>query len=335
MFFKCPKCDRRWQYPIEKCPECFCDLTRMENKQAKVIGITKVNIPTLTHPNVPFNIILLEDEFGNKWSYKTQREYKEGDDFVLETAKKRDAVAVWTWKYDILETLNKLEYLLNGFKIDSDSTILILPRLAKAEHPYLRENTSPEFLDCLIKFVIAKGVNPLNIMVGAQSFSDVPIEIMAQKSQLLDVCQKNGVNPLIIPMAGFDELYDLRISEFAKKASLVINAPILKEGQNWASENLFLLLEKDDYLKLDSKEKKKEALDKIVSGLNNVLTIAQADEIQNANKIMETVSTFLAGYNAINIDKVFSDILLTDPEAGKDIEVVGKKIIDMQFKTRN
>ena len=76
-------------------------------------------------------------------------------------------------------------------------------------------------------------------------------------------------------------------------------------------------------------------MDKIVSGLNNVLTIAQANEIQNANKIMETVSIFLAGYNAINIDKVFSDILLTNPGAGKDIEVVGKEIIDVQFKTRN
>jgi len=292
MFYKCPKCDRRWQYPVEKCPECFETLQKMENKQTKVIGITKVSIPTLTHPNVPFNILLLEDEFGNKWSYKTQREYKENDNFILETAKTRDAVAVWTWKYDILETLDKLEYLLNGFKIDSDSTVLILPKLTKAEHPYLRENTSPEFLDCLIKFVISKGVNPLNIMVGAQSFTDTPIEMMAQKSQLLEVCQQNGVNPLIISMAGFDELYNLRISEFAKKVSLIINAPILKEGQDWASQNLLTLLEKNDYLKLTDKEKKQEAIDKIISGLNNIVTIAQANEIQNANKIMETIDIF-------------------------------------------
>ncbi|HOU45673.1 MAG TPA: hypothetical protein PLA41_00790 [Candidatus Pacearchaeota archaeon] len=335
MFYKCPKCDRRWQYPVEKCPECFETLQKMKNKQTKVIGITKVSIPTLTHPNVPFNILLLEDEFGNKWSYKTQREYKENDNFILETAKTRDAVAVWTWKYDILETLDKLEYLLNGFKIDSDSTVLILPKLTKAEHPYLRENTSPEFLDCLIKFVISKGVNPLNIMVGAQSFTDTPIEMMAQKSQLLEVCQQNGVNPLIISMAGFDELYNLRISEFAKKVSLIINAPILKEGQDWASQNLLTLLEKNDYLKLTDKEKKQEAIDKIISGLNNIVTIAQADEIQNANKIMETIAIFLAGYNAKNIDKVFSDILLNQPGAGKDIEVVGREILDMQFKPRN
>jgi len=46
-------------------------------------------------------------------------------------------------------------------------------------------------------------------------------------------------------------------------------------------------------------------------------------------------SIFLAGYNAKNIDKVFSDILLNQPGAGKDIEVVGREILDMQFKPRN
>jgi hypothetical protein len=306
----------------------------MKSDKVKVIGITKNTVPTLTHPKVPFNILLLEDENGNKWSYKTQKDYKENDEFILDTAKTKDAVAIWAWRYDILESLEKFDYLLNGINVNDQTSILILPRLASDKHPYLRDNTSPEFLDAILKFLVSKGANPLNIMVGAQSFTDTPVELMAQKSQLLDVLQENKVQPLILNMAGFDELYDLKISEFAKKADLVINAPILKEGKDWASENLLYLLPKDIYLGLQSKEAKQSAIDKIISGLNNILTIAQANEIQNADGITKTTGMFLASNNAKNLDKVFADIMMCPEGAGEGIEVVGRQILDMQFKPR-
>lgn len=334
MFYKCPKCDKRWQFPVPQCPDCFETLEKMTSNNIRVIGCTKVGIPSLTHPKVPFYILLLEDEHGNKWSYKSQKEYKENDVFVLDTAKSKDAVAIWTWKYDIFESLEKFEYLLNGFVINEKTTILVLPRLASDKHPYLRDNTSPEFLDAILKFLTSKGANPLNIMVGAQSFTDTPIELMAQKSQLLDVLQENKVQPLIMNMAGFDSLYDLKVSEYAKKVDLILNVPILKEGKDWASENLLYLLEKDNYLALQSKEAKNEAIKKIIEGLPNILTIAQANEIQNADGVTKTPAMFLASYNAINLDKVFADTMMSPDGAGQGIEVVGRQILDMQFKPR-
>lgn len=334
MFYKCPKCDKRWQFPVPQCPDCFENLEKMVSNNIKVIGCTKVSAPSLTHPKVPFYILLLEDEHGNKWSYKSQKEYKENDIFVLDTAKTKDAVAIWSWRYDISESLEKFEYLLNGFNINEKTTILVLPRLASDKHPYLRDNTTPDFLDAILKFLASKGANSLNIMVGAQSFTDTPIELMAQKSQLLEVLQANKVQPLILNMAGFDSLYDLKISEFAKKVDLIINIPILKVEKNWASENLLYLLEKDNYLALQSKEAKNEAIKKIVEGLPNILTIAQANEVQNADGITKTTSIFLASYNPQNLDKVFADIMMSPEGAGEGIEIVGRQILDMQYRPR-
>ena len=73
MFFQCPKCNKVWQYPMEKCPECFLDLERIKSKNIKVIGVSKVTIPTMPHPNVPYFVLLLEDENGNKWVHKSEK----------------------------------------------------------------------------------------------------------------------------------------------------------------------------------------------------------------------------------------------------------------------
>jgi len=53
-FFQCPKCKRIWQYPIEKCPDCFLALERMKSKKAKVIGGGKTTIPSIFHQKVPY-----------------------------------------------------------------------------------------------------------------------------------------------------------------------------------------------------------------------------------------------------------------------------------------
>jgi uncharacterized OB-fold protein len=194
-FYQCPKCKRVWQYPIEKCPDCFLNLERIKSEKIKVIGISKVNIPTIFHQRIPYFVLLLEDENGNKWVQKSIEEYKIGDEFKEESAFDKKVVAIWRIKYDILEAIEEVTENLT-FDVNPQSRILVLPTLEKASHSYLRNNTSPEFLEAVLKYLFEKRVKSENIRVCSQSFDEIPIEAKAQKSGLLEVCQRNKVMPV-------------------------------------------------------------------------------------------------------------------------------------------
>ena len=97
----CEKCDKKWIYPVEKCIFCKGNITKQKGTKIKVVGMTKVNIPSPMHPITPYNILLLQDEFGNRIPKKTMKEYKIEDIYVEERAKTKNAVAVIKIKYDI------------------------------------------------------------------------------------------------------------------------------------------------------------------------------------------------------------------------------------------
>lgn len=280
MFYQCPKCKNVWQYPIEKCPNCFLGLEKLLTKTAKVIGVSKINIPTLLHPKVPYFVLVLEDEKGNKWAYKSLKEYKIGEEFIPEVSQNKNAVAVWRIKYDILEAIEKVIELLGGamrtpsssspsprppsegwtrcLKIDSQTKILILPTLVSPKHPYLAINTNPKFLESLINYLLNVGADKKNIKVAAQSFDEVPIEASAQKSQLLDVCLQNQITPLDLAKGNFvkktQDGFTFEISEEVFNSNLIINLPILKLdsklGVRGATENILKFLKKESYFSL-------------------------------------------------------------------------------------
>jgi len=280
MFYQCPKCKNIWQYPIEKCPNCFLGLEKLLTKTAKVIGVSKINIPTLLHPKVPYFVLVLEDEKGNKWAYKSLKEYKIGEEFIPEVSQNKNAVAVWRIKYDILEAIEKVIELLGGamrtpsssspsprppsegwtrcLKIDSQTKILILPTLVSPKHPYLAINTNPKFLESLINYLLNVGADKKNIKVAAQSFDEVPIEASAQKSQLLDVCLQNQITPLDLAKGNFvkktQDGFTFEISEEVFNSNLIINLPILKLdsklGVRGATENILKFLKKESYFSL-------------------------------------------------------------------------------------
>ncbi|MGB9598631.1 MAG: hypothetical protein ACPLZH_02185, partial [Minisyncoccales bacterium] len=195
-YFFCPQCKREWQYPIEKCPYCFKKIEREKTgKKIKVLSCCKVQIPTFLHEKVPYFVLLLEDENGHRWVQKSEKEYKVGDEFVLEKAKdQKKAVALWKIKYDFYQAIEKIFELLS-FEISPSFKILILPTLETPLHPYFKENTSPEFLSAILSFLLKKGVKKENIKVIGQSFNQFEIGICAQKSQLLTVCQSFGILP--------------------------------------------------------------------------------------------------------------------------------------------
>jgi len=147
-------------------------LERVKSKKAKVIGGGKTTIPSIFHQKVPYFVYVLEDENKNRWIQKSEKELKVGEEIEIEKAKNKDAVAVWRIKYDFFEAIEKLIEILN-VKFEKNSKILILPTLVKDSHSYFRDNTSPEFLEAAIRFLIENGIEPQNIKVCSQSFDEV------------------------------------------------------------------------------------------------------------------------------------------------------------------
>ena len=339
-FYHCPNCKKIWQYPIEKCPDCFLNLERIKSKKIKVIGVSKVQIPTMFHPKTPYFVLLLEDENGNKWIQKSVKEYKIGGNEFETEVKRNDenAVSIWRVKYDILEAVEKVIDLLGGLKIDPQTKILILPTLISATHPYLAENTSPEFLESTIKYLFENGVGIHNIKVCGQSFNEFPVEASTQKSQLLKVCQELKVLPINLAEKNFLKKGGLEISEEVFSADLILNLPILKMGKAQASENLFKLLKKENYLAQKYLSSNEEIFKKLIESLPKILTIAEADSVQKPDGFVAHLGLVLASFNSLILDRIFFEITMEKnlPEILKGIKIngipiVGREIEEVKF----
>ena len=337
MFLQCPKCKRIWQYPIEKCPDCFLKLEKVKSKKAKVIGGGKTTIPSIFHQKVPYFVYVFEDENKNRWIQKLEKELKIGEEIKIEKAKNKDAVAIWRVKYDFFEAIEKLVEILN-VKFENNSKILILPTLVKDSHPYFRDNTSPEFLESAIQFLIENGVELQNIKVCSQSFDEVEIEKKAQKSGLFEVCQKQKVMPFDLAKGNFVKKGDLEISEEVFKADLILNLPILKIGKASSCENLFFLLKKENYLAQKYLYSEVEIFEKLKNQIPEVLTIGEANRVQDKNGIVHYLNLALASFDPKNLDRVFCKIIKEKelPEMVKEvkienIEILGRKISEVEF----
>ena len=346
MFYKCPKCQEIWQYTIQKCPNCFLKLERMKSEEIKVIGVSKVNVPTIMHPITPYFALILEDGNKNKWAHKSTKEYKIGDSFETKTSKDKDAVAVWRVKYDILEAIEKVFSLIEGIEIKGSSKILILPTLLEAKHPYLLYNTTPQFLAGIIQYLIQKGVNPKNIKVASQSFSHVPIEASVEKSQLLKVCQNSQTTPLDLSKTKFIKKevdnFSFEISEEFLKNDLIVNLPILnldsKLGVRGATENILKCLNKESYLKAKYLYNHEDILVNIQKVLPDYFTLAEAMSVQKQDKYIARLGLVFAGFNPFNVDRIFAKITNTErlPEHLKNIDlekipVVGRTIKELEY----
>jgi len=318
----------------------------MKSEKIKVVGISKVTIPTFFHSRVPYFVLVLEDENGNKWVQKSIREYKIGEELKIKSVSstdvpmRRNAVAIWRIKYDILEGIEKVIELLGGLNINQNSKILILPTLISATHPHFAENTSPQFLEAAIKYLIERGVKPEDIKVCGQSFDEIPIAASAQKSQLLRVCQNYKILPLNLAKTNFvkrsEGQFSFEISEEVFNSDLIINLPILKMGRVAASENILKFLKKESYLGLKylfSDEEIRKALRKT---LPTFLTIADGEMVQKPDKFTCFLGLILASFNFLNLDRIFGQIVGQLPEYFKeikieDIPIVGREIEEIQY----
>jgi len=317
MFYKCVKCKNKWQYPILKCPECFSATEKFDGKNIKVAGVSIVSIPTLLHPIVPYFGLILEDDKGNRWAYKSTKEYKIGDDFKIETTAERDAVAIWRIKYDIFEAIEKIIGTIEHFKVAKDFKVLILPTLIIPKHSYLAFNTNPQILDGIINFLLKKGIDSKNIKIAAQSFDEIPIKASASKSGLLDICLKHKIAPFDLAQGEFikeeKDGFVFEISKEALDSDFILNLPILKmdekSGIQGATKNIIKLLKKESYLGLKYLYSEDEILIKLNELLKNCFHVGDGLVIQNTNQYTNFLGILFASFNPLNLDRVFAQVV--------------------------
>ena len=336
-FYQCLQCKRRWEYPLAECPYCFAPPEKMKNGNARVVGSIKVAIPTLLHPNVPYYILLLRDEAGNTWGHKSEIEYQTGDELKFEP--NAGAVAIWRVKYDIREGIEKVLELAGGINVGKGSKIVVLPTLAKPSHGYFRDNTSPEFLNAVLRMLIDRGVEPENIIVAGQSFDEVPVVAIAQKSGLIDAGAKLKVSALDLAAAEFVKSGNFEIAKPVLDADLVINLAMEKIGRASAAENLFKILKKENYLGQKYLSSDAEIAAGMEPVLKNVITIGEAEYVQRSNKLTTFMGLVLAAKSGRNLDRVFNEAAQSFkiPEIIKDIPaagipVAGRSVKEVQYQ---
>lgn len=339
--YRCDKCNLTWQYPIKKCPRCFGGLIKQSGKQARVIAVSRVGIPTLLHPAVPYNILLLQDENGNVWAQKSSKEYEVGSEFKIDPVLDARAVAVWKVKYDWQEAIEKIISSLGGLRIDGTQKILLMPTAGQASHYYFRDNTSPQFFEAVLEYLLEAGAKLENITVGAQSFGDIPIGVIAQKSGLLEVCSKFKIMPKDLSVSVFEKKGKYEIVKNVLDADLVLNLAMPKIGQASATQNLFTILKKENFLGLKYLESEADIVNCFKEIEGKTLTIADGETTQRSNKLTGFTGVVLAGRDPLGVDLVFNeiakanrmpDILKTLDIKLENIPIAGRTVQEVQYQ---
>jgi uncharacterized protein (DUF362 family) len=248
--WKCNGCNKVWIYPVKKCLYCKGEIKRIEVKPKKIVGFTKVVVASPLHPIVPYNIMLLEDEEGNRLPRKTMKEYRIGDEFVEERAKTDNAVSIVKTKYDIYDAVKNALELIN-FEASPQSKILIKPNIAIASYPYQAACTNPVTVEALVRILLDKGNKKENITIAEQAVFGEDTEKAAAKAGILSLCKKYGIRFVDLSKAEFEERviegYKFCISKEVLNKDLVINMPVLKThfqlGISGALENMMRVVD--------------------------------------------------------------------------------------------
>ncbi len=343
----CEKCSKKWIYPIEKCVYCKGGIAKQKGEKIKVVGITKVFIPSPMHPIIPYNILLLQDEFGNRLPKKTMKEYKIGDVYTEQRAKTKDAVSIVRIKYDIYEAIKGSLGLLN-FELKPDDKVLIKPSIVAAAYPYQAVNTNPDFVNGLLKVLFELGLKKEDILVAEQALIGSDSIDAASKAGILDVCKKNGVEFADISKGPFEEIvsdgYKFKVFKPALNRK-VINTPIMKTnfqlGISGAQENLSRLVDEKTQREMyfDDIEK---TLPKLIKIIPDVLTIADATNGMQAQGPLALgepafLNLILAGSNPAAVDSAFCEIAMLEAVSNftkvdlKKIEIVGNELEALKY----
>jgi len=350
----CEKDNKKWIYPIKKCIYCKGPITKQKSRKAKVIGMTKVNIPSPMHPITPYNVILLEDEYGNRMPKKTMSDYKIGDHYVIEKAESESAVIITKIKYDFGEALRQSLELLKSKYVGEGDKVLIKPSIIEPVHSYQAVATNPKLLDTLISYL--KDIGVKDIIVAEQAMIGNDTMASAKKSGILDVCKKHEVNFIDLSRCEYVEK-DFEGFKFNVAKEImdrkIINIPVMKTssqiGVSGAIENMLRTVDQETQKRMFADDIEK-TLPKLLKILPKFLTIGDATiGLQGQGPTLLGEPAFLnmlfVSEDPIALDTIFIEMgMLPMPNyikeacnigAGnndvKSIEVVGDELEAIKF----
>ncbi|MBU90311.1 hypothetical protein CMO94_02115 [Candidatus Woesearchaeota archaeon] len=324
MRWVCENCKRKWIYPVKKCIYCKADIKEETSRKLKVVGFTKVNVPSVMHPITPYNILILEDDNQNRIPRKTMKDYNIGDYYEEMPATKEPSVSIVKIKYDIDRAVEDALYLINDLDVDKKSKILIKPNMMAAAYPYLAVTTNPKTVSAIIKYLIKHGAKKENIVVAEQSIY-APIEAALKKTGFGLLCKEQGINFVDISKSEFVEKefegFKVKITKEIFDKDLIINVPVLKThllfGISGAFENMSRLIASDDLLKIEqlTKERKIDLNDTIVKLrkiLPKYLTVGDGSIGMEGNGPLKGAPAFLsyilASKDPVAHDAVFHEL---------------------------
>ena len=329
----CEKDKKKRLYPIEKCIYCKEPVTKVISKKAKVIGTTKVNIPSPLHPIIPYFILLLQDEHGNRLPKKTMKEYKIGDSYELKPTTKEDSVVIMKIKYDVRSYLQESMRLLSSYNLDPGDKILIKVSAIEPAYSYQAVTTNPKILDALILYLKEQGIK--DIVVAEQSLIGYDTITSAKKSGILNVCKKHSVDFVDLSKSEFtsEEADEFKFN-IAKNAleRKMINVPVMKTnsqmGISGAIENLIRLTDTDTQKRMFENNISR-TLPQLLKVLPGFLTVGDATigmQGQGPTSLGEPafLNMLFISKNPVALDTAFVDMGLLDmPKHIKEAENLG------------
>jgi len=336
----CEKDSKKWIYPIEKCIYCRGPITKQKGKRLKVIGISKVNIASPMHPIIPYYVILLEDEYGNKMPKKVMREYKIGDNYEIKPAKSDNAVVITKIKYDMYEYLKESILLLHQYGLNQDDKIVIKPTIIEPAYAYQAVNTNPKVMDALILYLKELGIN--DVIVAEQAMPGNDTISAAEKTGIIEVCKKYDVPFIDLSQAEYTKIdadgFSFNIAKDIVERK-IINVPVVKTnsqiGISAAMENMTRVVDRDTQKRMFDSDIEK-TMPKLLKALPGFLNIGDASIGMQGNGPTSLgepafLNMLLASKDPVAMDKVASEIfMLPTPDYVKNASDSGMGVSDIQ-----
>ncbi len=174
MYYRCTPCEKTWYYPIKHCVFCHQPVTNVTPQTFTVRALTEVQVPSREHQEVPYSVLLLEDEHGQTHTRKTFKQYRVGDTLedAPSSASQRTVIATKI-RYSLEEAADRLFHLMGPLQVSETSKIGILSTFADSDMASL--------LVLLVDHLIRSGVTTDHITIG-ERFADEQAIAKAKKT---------------------------------------------------------------------------------------------------------------------------------------------------------
>lgn len=326
----CEDCKRKWLYPLQTCLYCKKELTRQKGTRAKVVAMTTVHIPSIGHPIVPYHVLLLQDEHGNKEPRKSMKSYKIGDMFELHAAKTDSAVVLQRIKYDAKEALAQACGLLRNVDLKKGDKVFIKIQCTNLHG----HSISPLILDALLIWLSGKGI--VDIVIGEHMLTD-EVQDVAAKAGLIKVCEQHQIKFIDISKEEWVEKGKIKIAKNVEQRKL-ISLAAMKTHAQWGvvgtTENLIRCADAATQLRLYEEGFEKN-LPLLLNHLKPILCIGDASMGVHCHNPGSAEPAFLrmllASKESALLDAAFCEVgMLPLPTYLKNVATAAKSEISIK-----